>query len=148
MSRYEFVETAIWSDPVYEALGPHAKLVYLWSFTNPRCNLPGIYKVTLRQISTETGIRPRRVEEALEELEAARLLYFDGTFIFVRSRVKYLHTTSSRTMKGIARDLSNLDERHQYVQAFLFMYQEEEWFDEVLGDLSTPASNPLMAVTQ
>lgn len=145
MSNYEYVETRIWSDPVFEALGPAAKLIYLWSFTNPRCNLPGIYKATVNQIVVETGIRRKRVEEAMKALEEARLLYYDGTWLFVRARVKYLHNPSPNTAKGIAKELRKLEADHPYTQAFLFMYRQAAWLCGYVDDFKTPASDPLRA---
>ena len=144
MSNYEYVETRIWSDPTFEALCPNAKLLYLWSFTNPRCNLPGIYKATVRQMSVETGIGPKRVEVALEELEGASLLYYDRTWIFVRARVKYMHNPSPNTAKGIYNEVKKLDAHHPYTQAFLFLYGAETWLASALGVFDLPASNPLI----
>ena len=145
MSTHEFVETAIWSDPPFEALTPHAKLVYFWSWTNPRCNLPGIYKATVRQIILETGLRKVAVERVLAELEEAKLVFYDGTYVFVRARVKYLHSKSPNTAKGIRRELQKLNPEHAYVQGFLWLYARDGWIylREILGDFSTPASDPL-----
>lgn len=144
MSAYEYVETAIWSDPTFAGLGAHSKLVYLWSFTNPRCNLIGIYKVTPRQVVAETGVRQKRVEEALRELAEVQLLHFDGTYVFVRARVKYLHTKSSKVAKAIQREVGKLDKEHPYTQAFLFLYQASDWLVEHLSGFDTPSSNPLV----
>lgn len=145
MSKYEYVETAIWSDPTFEELGPHSKLVYLWSFTNPRCNLPGIYKTSVRQVTQETGVPTKRVEVALEELEGTHLLFFDGEWLFVRARVKYLHNPSPNTAKGIAKDIRKLDPCHPFTQAFLFLYAaQDDWLSEQLEEFDRPAANPLL----
>lgn len=144
VSNYEYVETRIWSDPTFEALTPNAKLVYLWSFTNPRCNLPGIYKATVRQMSVETGVRVKGVEQALEELEGSSLLYYDRTWLFVRARVKYLHNPSPNTAKGICNEVKKLEPDHPYTQAFLFLYRAEAWLTSSLDVFDAPTANPLI----
>ena len=146
MSVYEYVETALWSDPVFGQLKPHAKLLYVWSFTNPRCNIVGIYKVGRPQMSVETGITPRRLQESLDELANAHLVFYDDTYIFVRARVKYLHGKSPNTAKGIRHELAKLDIRHAFTQAFLFLYQDTDWdqLRDILGGFETPSSNPLL----
>lgn len=146
MSKFEYLETAIWFDPTFEACRPVAKLVYLWSFTNPGCSLTGIYKVSVKAIHDQTGVPTKGVEGALKELEGARLLWHDGTWIFVRARVKYLHNTSPNTAKGVAKELRKLDPAHNFTKAFLFLYQAEPWLLTQLEGFATPISNPLLRV--
>ena len=99
--------------------------------------------MTLRQIVAETGVRPKRVEESFGELADVQLLHFDGTYVFVRARVKYLHTKSSKVAKAIQREVGKLDSHHPYTQAFLFLYQANDWLVEHLSGFTTPSSNPL-----
>lgn len=146
MSKFEYLETAIWIDPVFEDCRPFSKLIYLWSFTNPACSLTGIYKVSRRAIHNQTGVPTKGVEAALKELEAARLLWHDGTWIFVRARVKYLHNTSPNTAKGVAKELKKLNPEHPYTQAFLFLYSAEPWLLVQLEGFDLPSTNPLMGV--
>lgn len=146
MSRYEYLETAIWFDPTFEARRPVNKLVYLWSFTNPGCSLTGIYKVSVKAIHDQTGVPIKGVEGALKDLEGAGLLWHDGTWIFVRARVKHLHNTSPNTAKGIAKELRKLDPAHPYTQAFLFIYHAEPWLMPQLEEFPTPIRNPLLGV--
>ena len=146
MSKFEYVETAIWGDPVFEEIRPPAKLIYLWSFTNPGCTLTGIYKTSVKNIHQRTGVPCKGVEGALKELEGARLLWHDGTWIFVRARVKYLHNTSPNTAKGVAKELRRLDPAHHFTQAFLFLYSAEPWLLTQLEGFDLPPTNPLSVV--
>jgi hypothetical protein len=51
----EDFDNALWSDPEFLALTPEARMTYIWSWTNPRCGMAGIYKVALTQAALETG---------------------------------------------------------------------------------------------
>lgn len=145
MSVYEYVETSLWSDGPFLALRPPARLLYVWSFTNPRNTLIGIYKVARDQMKVETGLSPKLLNQSLEECADARLLFYDETYAFVRARVKHLQGKSPNTAKGIRRELLKLDQRHQYTQAFLFLYQNSDWADlnTLLGGFDVPQTNPL-----
>jgi hypothetical protein len=142
MARREDIETAIWSDPDYVGLTPHAKLVYLWSFTNPRCGMAGLYKVMPAAMQMETGLTPKQAEAALTELEEGRFVFFDGRVLWVRSRVKHLRSKSDTIAKSIASDVASVG-RHAYVPEFLNMYVGEQWLSTHLGPLVDPSMPPL-----
>lgn len=144
VSTYEYVETAIWSDSTFHDLSAQSKVVYFWSFTNPRCNLAGLYKVAPRMIEVETGLTPRAVQKALSGLADARLVYYQDPLIWVRARVKYLHTHNASVARSIRKALNNLDQHHTLVQGFLFTYQHLEWLAAELQDFTAPAANPMV----
>jgi alpha-L-fucosidase len=92
VSRREDVDNSIWSDPDFYELSAAAKLVYLWSFTNQRCNMAGLYRVATGLICGETGLSEKRVQGALRELEDRRMVFYDGCVLWVRARVKHLRS--------------------------------------------------------
>jgi hypothetical protein len=141
MSRREDIDNAVWSDPDFHGLSPAAKLVYLWTFTNPRCGMAGIYKVVLGAIALETGLSGTDVSGALEELRQERfVLYTDGV-LWVRTRVKHLRTKTPQIAKSIARDLEQITS-HPLTQAFLDEYRTLGWLSDPLQRVTRGSHEP------
>lgn len=131
MARREDVETAIWSDPDFLSLSAPGRLVYLWAFTNPRCNMAGIYQVPRQAIVMETGIRPASLEKVLPELERGEFLFYDGRVLFVRTRVKHLRSRSSTIARSIGTDLARLSD-HPFTERW---WSENEHFSWITGEI-------------
>lgn len=134
MSRREDVDTSIWSDPDFLGFSPAAKLVYVWSFTNPRCGMSGLYKVVRQAVEMESGVTGKRLDDAFAELAAARFVFFDGRVLWVRSRIKHLRSKSPNIAKSIARDVESMMS-HDYAAELLRAYARTDWLATVLEPL-------------
>lgn len=123
MARHEDIQNSIWSDPEWLELTPRAKLLYLWTWTNPRCGMAGIYKVSLSVATVpETGLDLEQVREALDELRAARFCFYETQVLFVRSRVKRLRQQTDQIAKAICNDLEMIPSDHPLRAMFLSEY--------------------------
>ena len=71
MSRNENVDNSIWHDPDFDALSNAAQHFYLWSFTNPRCGMAGIYLCPRRQL-LEGRLSDKNLDAVLAELADAQ----------------------------------------------------------------------------
>jgi hypothetical protein len=138
MSRSEDFDNGFWDEPDVFALGPEAKLVYIWSWTNKRCHFSGIYKVPLAAIVFETKHTEEAVQTALVELEQACFLFYDGTWMFVRTRVKRIRTRTVQMCKAIAKDLVNVPHSHPYLLQLLEVEGARVWRSK--SDTATIAS--------
>ena len=67
MSKTRYIKTDFWSDSFIESLDPVEKLLFIYLFTNDRLDLCGIYEITLRKISFETGINEDRVQKIISK---------------------------------------------------------------------------------
>jgi len=134
MSRREDVDNAVWSDTDFFRCTPEAKLLYLWSFTNPRCGMAGIYKVPLEVVALETGLA-ERTDTAMDELVAADFLAYEDEVLFVRSRVKHLRTRTPNVATSIGNDVQAINPAHSLRRRFLEMHPETGWLGEVLAGL-------------
>lgn len=114
MSRLNDIEDAIWSDPPFHALTPDAKLLYVWSFTNAHVGMAGLYKVPESTIAHETGLSTDQVTAAIGELEAGRFLFYDGTWMYVRARVKRLRTRTVMMCRAVAKQVATCPEDHPF----------------------------------
>jgi hypothetical protein len=146
MSRTEDIDNAIWSDPDFLALTGPAKLVYIWTFTNPRCGMAGLYKVARPLMEVETGFAGADLDAVLAELAEARFAFYDGTVMWVRARVKRLRTKSPSIAKSIRRDVENVGS-HPFVERFWEQNQHSQWLhvDPTQGSIEphpTPSTTP------
>jgi hypothetical protein len=136
VSRREDIDNSIWSDPDFRRLAPAAKLMYLWSFTNPRCGMAGIYKVPLELAAFEMGLTERKTATALAELSDKRFLHYIDHVMWVRTRVKHLRTRTVQIARSIAKDVEQIPEEHPLRQAFLDTYGDHPWLREQIAILA------------
>lgn len=103
MSKLRSISTSFWSDPFIEDLSVSEKLLYLYLITNEKTNMLGIYEVSIRKISFETGIDKPTVEKALKHFETlGKVKYIDNYIILV----KFLkHQNFNTNMKKSAIDV-------------------------------------------
>lgn len=141
MSRIEDIDNGIWSDPPFEALTPEASLLMIWSWTNPRCGMAGLYKVS-RRAMTESKVSLDDLDAALAELAEARMVFYDDDVLFVRARVKRLRTKTPQIAKSIASDLGRISPDHPLRQMFMHEYGATPWLAEGLARLTGPSGDP------
>jgi hypothetical protein len=141
VSRREDIDNAIWSDPDFEALSLEATVLYLWSFTNPRCGMAGIYKVSRRGM-TESKVPAERLDAALAELAEAGFLFYEDGVLFVRSRAKHLRQKTVQIAKSIRSDVAKLPVGHPLRVMFLEVYQGSSWLRDYLS------TDALLTVTE
>jgi hypothetical protein len=122
MSRREDFDNAFWDDPEVEALSAFATLLYIWSWTNRRCGMSGVYKVSRQSMSKESKVPLDHLDATLAELEAGDFLYYEQNVLWVRSRVKRLRTRSPQIATSIENDIKVLAEGHPIRQKFLERY--------------------------
>jgi hypothetical protein len=141
VSRNEDIDNAIWSDPDFEALSEHATLLYLWSFTNPRCGMAGMYKVSHFRM-TESKVPLEHVPGALADLAAAGFAFYEDSLLWVRTRVKYLRSRSPQMAKGVVNDLLKVPAEHPFRARFLEEYGSDKWLrDELKRAYADPTEN-------
>jgi len=140
VSRREDIDNSIWEDEDFDSLSDDAALLYLWSFTNPRCPMAGLYKVKARSIC-EGRMTPARRDTALEELAKARFVFYIDGWLWVRSRVKHLRTRGQNIATSIIRDLEKVPAGHPIRLAFLTEYIGNSWISGWLAeaDLEDPS---------
>jgi hypothetical protein len=94
MGDWAQVKAAVWEDDAFRALSSDARLIFLWSWTNPAATICGLYRASWRQLAAALGeLRGgpgggasaqdadlvARVEPALAQLAAKPLLLYDET---------------------------------------------------------------------
>jgi hypothetical protein len=135
VSRRESVDNAIWGDPKFAALTANARYLYLWTFTNPRCGMAGVYKLSVNQAALETGLQADDVRAALDELGERRYVLVHDDVVWVRTRVKQLATKTPQVARSIAKDLAKIDPANPVIAAFADEYKRVDWLRHVIAEV-------------
>jgi hypothetical protein len=134
MGRREDFDNALWSDPEFLALAPEARMTYIWSWTNPRCGMAGIYKVAPAQAALETGYPADVVTAAFGDLGASGFAFYEAHVVFVRTRCRRLRTKSQQIAKSVRNDLMAISDDHPLKAQFLSLYADQTWLAPYIGE--------------
>lgn len=66
MAIFRKIHVSFWSDVFVQSLTPEQKFFFLYLLTNEKTRQCGIYEITLRQISYDTGYNVETVSKLLE----------------------------------------------------------------------------------
>lgn len=107
MAKERIVNVRFWRDNYILSLRPDARLLFLWTITNPMTELCGAYEAALSTIEIETGLKAKRIVEIFGQFQAdGKILYRDG-WVIVKNFAKHQHGTSKNIKAGIARTLND-----------------------------------------
>ena len=82
------VNTKFWEDPFVENIKPEEKLLFLYFLTNPLTNLIGIYEITIKRISYDTGLTPERIHKSLKVFHNYNKVYYIDNYIILPNFIK------------------------------------------------------------
>ena len=105
-----YISTSFWDDAWIQDLDSDAKLLYMYLLTSPLTNIAGVYKITSRRISFDTGISRDLAEALLQAFEEEGKAAFVDEYIILPNWPKHQKTSSKDTRAGIDRVLSQLPE--------------------------------------
>lgn len=105
MSKLRSVSTSFWSDPFIEDLTPNEKLLFLYLISNDKTNMLGIYEVSIKKISFDTGLNKDVIEKALKEFERLSKVKYIKNHIVLVNFMK--HQNYNTNMKKSAIDIYN-----------------------------------------
>lgn len=105
MSKLRSVSTNFWTDPFIEDLSPNEKLLFLYLITNPKTNMLGVYEVSIKKMSYETGLNKDVIEKALKGFERLGKVKYVKNHIVLLNFLK--HQNFNPNMKKSAIDIYN-----------------------------------------
>lgn len=95
------VNTKFWQDAFIEELNPTEKLLFLYFLTNPLTNLVGIYEVTFKRISYDTGLNIETIRKGFERFETARKAFYMDGFIILPNFLKNQNLNANMKVAAI-----------------------------------------------
>lgn len=100
MSKTRYVNTIVWSDPwMVDKLNPLDRYLFLYLLTNAHTTIAGVYEVSLRTMSFETGIEKEELIRMLKRLEP-KVRYLDG-WVVMTNGIKNQNYNSPKIKTGI-----------------------------------------------
>lgn len=109
MAKNRYVNTHFWSDSYISELDPTEKLLFIYLLTNPFSNIAGVYEITLKQISLDTGIDKEMVLKLLDRFQNdKKIFYFESSWIFIVNFTKHQEQGSDKVQTGIKRIFEEL----------------------------------------
>ena len=110
MATQRYISTSFWDDEWIQTLDPSEKLLYLYLMTNPLTNIAGVYKITDRRISFDTGFNLDTIGHIFSKFEKSRKVYRKGEYVVLPSWPKHQKWEKSEKVKeGIVRILEELE---------------------------------------
>lgn len=138
MAKYRAIYQKIWKDPDFQLYTPESKLLFIYLCTNESTTESGLYPLTIKTISDETGIPSETVAHLLNN--GLRNVTYDLTnhCIFVKNFRKYnAGGKPDLIKKSIAKDYL-ITPNTPLWQTFVQLYPD---FADVLPTYSKPLPN-------
>ena len=135
MGGQRYIDVSFYDDAWVQELDPSEKFMYMYLLTNPLTNIAGVYKITPRRMSFDTGFNVDTIKHILHKFEAAGKVYTKGEYIIMKNWCKHQKIESangkvSNTKVGIDRVLSELsDEILVFLVQIGFCY---EYLEEIM----------------
>jgi hypothetical protein len=141
MPRQEDIRNTIWQDIDVDELSNEAMLLFLWSWTNERCGMSGLYRCP-RPLLCEGRLAGEVLDVALKECEDARRLRYEKGVLWSVTRVKRLPWKTSQTAKAIADELAEIDSDNPIYSEFVQRYDGLPWGKKGEARLSLTQGSP------
>lgn len=129
------ISTEIWADTWFESLKGDEKLIFLYLLTNERTNMLGIYEISIRKISFETGIKTESIRKALERFESdSKVKYTDDCFIIIKNFLKQ-QSFNTNMMRSAVSKYNELPKSIKTIHIEILDNDINEAFESVLKAL-------------
>lgn len=127
MADFNTIKSNLWEDDKFRRLTDlRTRLLFIYAFTNHRCPISGIYKISIETMSFESNITPiQSCKECLENLIAIGLVSydFDKGVIWVKGKIKHDKTWNAKSrQKSVKRHLGEFS-NCSFMQNFYEKYQ-------------------------
>jgi hypothetical protein len=97
MAKQRYISTSIWDDDWFvEELNVSEKLFYFYLLTNEHTNIAGIYKISIRKISQESGFSSKDVREMFKTLQRSRKVYYMDEHVIMTNWAKHQNWEKSK----------------------------------------------------
>lgn len=135
MAIFRKIHTSFWSDPFIQSLSPEKKYFFLYLLTNEKTKQCGIYEITKRQISYDTGYNIDTVSILLKYfISEKKIMFSEATNeIAIKNWNKYNGNKSTKVQKLVDEELSKVKDGKliQYLYStdtvsILYPQEEEE----------------------
>lgn len=134
MATFRKIHTTFWADPFVEDLTQEQKLFYLYLITNTKTKQSGIYEISKKHISYETGFSKKEVIDLLSFYqEVGKIYYSEKTNeIAISNWNKFNYNSSYQTCSCIHTDLQEIKNTDLIKKLYT-----EEYISRLMEDITT-----------
>jgi len=107
MATFRKIHVTFWSDDFVQTLTPEQKYFYLYLLTNERTQQCGIYEITKRRMSFDTGYTIDTIDRLIEIFTEKGKIYYsrDTHEMAVLNWMKYNDSTSPKVKGCVNKEL-------------------------------------------
>jgi hypothetical protein len=124
MARQRYFNTKFWDDNYIIDLDPVEKLLYLYFLLNPLTNIAGVYEISLRRISFDTGLNIDMINKIITRFSRDKKIYYHDGCIIICNFIKHQQYEKSPKIKtGIEIILNRLpDSLKKFLSTIPYIY--------------------------
>lgn len=109
MSTQRYISTSFWDDEWIQSLDPSEKLLYLYYMTNTLTNIAGVYKITERRVSFDTGFNISTIQHIMQKFDKSGKVFRHGEWVVLPTWAKHQKVSErDNNRKGIDAILKSL----------------------------------------
>lgn len=94
------VNTRFWDDSHIARLSPNEKLVFLYLLTNPLTTIAGVYELSVKRASFDTGLSAREIGKILDQLEKDEKIVRENDWIGIVNFIRH-QSLNPKVRRGI-----------------------------------------------
>lgn len=87
-TKLRSINTKFWDDSYIIELEPKEKLLFLYLLSNPLTNLAGVYEITFKKVSFDTGLDLKEVKEIFNKFQKDKKIIYSNGFIVIKNFLK------------------------------------------------------------
>ena len=100
MGTQRYISTGFWDDEWVQSLEPLERYLFVYLLTNTLTNIAGIYKITNKRISFDTGLQGDELEKMMGRFEASGKAYRKDGFIILPNWPKHQKWKTNANIKA------------------------------------------------
>jgi len=108
--KNRYINTKFWEDGFIETLDPSEKLIFLYLLTNPSTNIAGIYEISIKRISFDTGFDSETILKVFKRFANQEKVFYENNHIIITNFLKH-QQLNPNIIKGVSDIILSLPEK-------------------------------------
>ena len=116
-TKLRSVNTGFWDDDYILELNITEKALFLYFLTNSQTTLAGVYKIALKKIALDTGLKIKHIENMLSKFQKDKKIIYTKGYIIIKNFLKH-QSLNKNMIVNIEKTIEQLPEeiRDEYLK--------------------------------
>lgn len=130
MAVQRYISTSFWDDEWIQGLPPNEKFLFMYLMTNALTNISGVYKITIRRISFDTGLPEHTINDILTHFSEHKKVFRLKEYIILKTWPSHQNYSNHAKIKaGIDKCITDLpDEILKFLYTCGYRYDLTPFF--------------------